>query len=162
MGSSLGPASVPTRLESSSMAAGTPMPLHTFLLPYPLPSCPFPLLSLPPPASHGSITRSRRNLSAPPHAIGNPHHVLVAANSSGHVPLHQAVSTGDDSFTSFSCPLPDPASSSICLFNPCNASDQNIFSASSPSDRPLFIYVPGMDCTGQGISTQIPSLLRSG
>jgi hypothetical protein len=49
--------------------------------------------------------------------------------------------------------------SSICLFNPCKASDQNVCSSTA---RPLLIYVPGMDCTGQGISTQIPSLSRSG
>lgn len=54
------------------------------------------------------------------------------------------------------CPVPEFSTSSRCvtLLNPCKHSRD--------SKRPLLVYVPGMDCTGQGISKQLPYLIASG
>ncbi|MCO5549045.1 hypothetical protein L7F22_002511 [Adiantum nelumboides] len=55
------------------------------------------------------------------------------------------------------CPLPEFSSSynSICLLSPYTVSLEC-------SHRPLLVYAPGMDCTGQGIIRQLPSLVDAG
>lgn len=62
-----------------------------------------------------------------------------------------------------SCPLPDFSTSGdkITLLQPLrnfklNENDDEIF------EKPLLVYFPGMDCTGQGIRNQIPNLFESG
>jgi hypothetical protein len=37
-----------------------------------------------------------------------------------------------------------------------------VTSASPMSRRPLLVYVPGMDCSGQCVGPQLPALLRAG
>ena len=61
-----------------------------------------------------------------------------------------------------SCPLPDVPSSlvQVTLLNPLK-------SVLPPSEMPaesapLLVYVPGMDCTGQGIRRQLPTLVAAG
>ncbi|KAG0591387.1 hypothetical protein KC19_1G171700 [Ceratodon purpureus] len=61
-----------------------------------------------------------------------------------------------------SCPLPDVPSSlvQVTLLNPLKSS-QPPYKIPSQS-APLLVYVPGMDCTGQGIRRQLPSLVAAG
>jgi hypothetical protein len=57
-----------------------------------------------------------------------------------------------------SCPLPDVPSSlvHVTLLNPLKP-----FKPPAPS-APLLVYVPGMDCSGQGIRRQLPTLVAAG
>jgi len=59
-----------------------------------------------------------------------------------------------------SCPLPDVPSNlvHVALLNPLRSGPSQIPSGS----RPLLLYVPGMDCTGQGIRRQLPGLVAAG
>lgn len=56
-----------------------------------------------------------------------------------------------------SCPLPDVPSNlvQVTLLNPVRSGPSQI-------SRPLLVYVPGMDCTGQGIRRQVPGLVAAG
>lgn len=61
-----------------------------------------------------------------------------------------------------SCPLPDVPSSmvQVTLLNPLKSS---LPPSQVPSNSaPLLVYVPGMDCTGQGIRRQLPGLVAAG
>lgn len=59
-----------------------------------------------------------------------------------------------------SCPLPDVPSNlvHVTLLNPSRSGP----SLSPTGSGPLLVYVPGMDCTGQGIRRQLPGLLAAG
>lgn len=61
-----------------------------------------------------------------------------------------------------SCPLPDFPSNlvHVALLNPLKAT---LPPSKIPSESaPLLVYVPGMDCTGQGIRRQLPTLVAAG
>ncbi|KAG0563540.1 hypothetical protein KC19_8G039500 [Ceratodon purpureus] len=61
-----------------------------------------------------------------------------------------------------SCPLPDIPSGllQVTLLNPMKSFPPP--SKSPPQSAPLLVYVPGMDCTGQGIRRQLPTLVAAG
>lgn len=56
-----------------------------------------------------------------------------------------------------SCPLPDVSENilHVSLLDPSKG--QN-----ATESGPLLVYVPGMDCTGQGIRRQLPGLYAAG
>ena len=61
-----------------------------------------------------------------------------------------------------SCPLPDVPSSlvQVTLLNPLKTT---LPPSQIPAESaPLLVYVPGMDCTGQGIRRQLPPLVSAG
>lgn len=61
-----------------------------------------------------------------------------------------------------SCSMPDIALSTIqiTLLNPLNSLPAPL--QVSQDERPLLLYVPGMDCTGQGIRRQLTNLIAAG
>ncbi|KAG0579258.1 hypothetical protein KC19_4G086100 [Ceratodon purpureus] len=61
-----------------------------------------------------------------------------------------------------SCPLPDIPSGlvQVTLLNPMKSSP--LPSKIPAQSAPLLVYVPGMDCTGQGIRRQLPTLVAAG
>ncbi|XP_024532789.1 uncharacterized protein LOC112346973 [Selaginella moellendorffii] len=62
-----------------------------------------------------------------------------------------------------SCPTPDfsrGVGTHVTLLNPLKVLVPP--SARVPHRRSLLVYVPGMDCTGQGIRPQLPSLVAAG
>ncbi|KAH8963339.1 hypothetical protein BDL97_04G003500 [Sphagnum fallax] len=70
-----------------------------------------------------------------------------------------------------SCPLPESTTSTsdqVTLLNPMKLLLPPLPQRLQTSDdddapgRPLLLYVPGMDCTGQGIRTHLPGLSASG
>jgi hypothetical protein len=71
-----------------------------------------------------------------------------------------------------SCPLPESTTSTsdqVTLLNPMKLLlpplPQRLQTSDDDDDapgRPLLLYVPGMDCTGQGIRTHLPGLSASG
>ena len=151
--------------------------LHAFLVAPPPPLIPPSLFLLPDDLPRYAVDRSSissssrrrrcggggggRRTSSVSRAVSSTHALAEGIDNDGdhlhHQVLENAAATDD---TSVSCPEPDftISSSSICLFNPYNkASGRN-----SSSNKPLSVYVPGMDCTGRGIITQISSLIRSG
>ncbi|GJP71321.1 hypothetical protein CLOP_g8635 [Closterium sp. NIES-67] len=73
-------------------------------------------------------------------------------------------STGADSGlddVSPACPVPDftALGGEICLFRP---QEQSGYPTGAASGRPLLVYLPGMDGTGQCLQPQIRSLTRAG
>lgn len=60
-----------------------------------------------------------------------------------------------------SCPLPDVPSSlvHVTLLKPLKSTPPSKPPAQS---APLLVYVPGMDCSGQGIRRQLPALVAAG
>lgn len=70
-----------------------------------------------------------------------------------------------------SCPVPNfaPGANEVTLLDPLNllpkALQQQQKKAAThddDNDRPLLLYVPGMDCTGKGIASQLPTLAAAG
>ncbi|BBN06382.1 hypothetical protein MPTK1_3g20640 [Marchantia polymorpha subsp. ruderalis] len=62
-----------------------------------------------------------------------------------------------------SCPLPDFSTSGthVALLNPLGLLPESIRDANE-FRRPLLLYVPGMDCSGQGIKSQLSPLFEAG
>jgi hypothetical protein len=68
-----------------------------------------------------------------------------------------------------SSPVPNfaPVANEVMLLDPLNLlpkalRQQQKKKATHDDDRPLLLYVPGMDCTGQGIASQLPTLAAAG
>ncbi|CAK9251735.1 unnamed protein product [Sphagnum jensenii] len=70
-----------------------------------------------------------------------------------------------------SCPVPNfaPGANEVTLLDPLNllpkALQQQQKKAAThddDNDRPLLLYVPGMDCSGKGIASQLPTLAAAG
>jgi hypothetical protein len=71
-----------------------------------------------------------------------------------------------------SCPVPNfaPGANEVTLLDPLNLLPKALQQQKKKKathdgddhDRPLLLYVPGMDCTGQGIASQLPTLAAAG
>jgi hypothetical protein len=70
-----------------------------------------------------------------------------------------------------SCPVPNfaPGANEVTLLDPLNLLPKALQQQKKKKkathhndDRSLLLYVPGMDCTGQGIASQLPTLAAAG
>ncbi|CAK9229154.1 unnamed protein product [Sphagnum troendelagicum] len=70
-----------------------------------------------------------------------------------------------------SCPVPNfaPGANEVTLLDPLNLlpkalqqQQKKAATHNDDNDRPLLLYVPGMDCTGKGIASQLPTLAAAG
>ncbi|XP_024533756.1 acyltransferase-like protein At1g54570, chloroplastic isoform X1 [Selaginella moellendorffii] len=109
------------------------------------------------------VSSSRRKRSASSTMKKRALVFIASASTELQSAATQNGSLVDDLAAVPSCPTPDfsrGVGTHVTLLNPLKVLVPP--SARVPHRRSLLVYVPGMDCTGQGIRPQLPSLVAAG